>query len=365
MGPEHSVLRYNLSLYLLNGVPWHMLGDGSAREVARDLDDLPIAPRWQMKLERDLAQPYTDREVIEALTAKERQLGRAVRRFRELAGGRGDAELYLMGGVLKGRFGPNSDIDLVIDSDDAFVDRVMKSEYGAHNPDAEEFRVGSYAYASARGEHYGPFLNLGTLDQIDQHAHPLLDAFQRGLRDKGIELSLEDGSVRYDPASIEPATEADQVAARILEYEKAYRQVMDTSVMLRYADADIDERELVAYTREHMVEMGRSLAKRFFDCLDAPRLREHLESRGERADWDSSALAEVLTSLDPEALCDLAGLVEPLERLAFILAGLEDAKETGAATLFEAERERAAGRLERATPLEFPHPASLRQMTGT
>src|SRR5262249_45179462 len=130
--PEYSLYRYNLSRYVLNGTPGHLLNDPtmSVEGLARSSDLL--APRWREKIERDRAAPYSDAEVMQELDKKEGELRAAAAYLRDSGRAPAGATLHLMGGITKGRFGCGSDLDLLVDSSDpAFNAWALRSDVGA------------------------------------------------------------------------------------------------------------------------------------------------------------------------------------------------------------------------------------------
>lgn len=76
--------------------PWDLMDTSTPRS------------RWHHKLQRDLSSPYTDREATEKLAELEAELETLMRAQKPFP-----SRLFVTGGITRGRFGANSDLDLV------------------------------------------------------------------------------------------------------------------------------------------------------------------------------------------------------------------------------------------------------------
>lgn len=78
-----------------------------------DLMDLNVQrpaeeQRWVKKIQREVANPYSDRQAADKIEALDRDLLSLI----SVKGTRFPSKLYVAGGINKGRFGGNSDLDL-------------------------------------------------------------------------------------------------------------------------------------------------------------------------------------------------------------------------------------------------------------
>jgi hypothetical protein len=87
--PEHQCLQENLATYLS-----HRAGDDQ------------LAPRWQNKLDRELAHPYGDSQVGERIDQLQNSLKSVLDSLPAYP-----SQLYLTGSFSRGRLGVNSDLD--------------------------------------------------------------------------------------------------------------------------------------------------------------------------------------------------------------------------------------------------------------
>lgn len=72
------------------------------------MDTTTPRTRWHHKLQRDLSSPYTDREATEKLHQLEAELQTLMRVQNPFP-----SRLFVTGGITRGRFGANSDVDLI------------------------------------------------------------------------------------------------------------------------------------------------------------------------------------------------------------------------------------------------------------
>ncbi len=351
-GPEYTLMRTNAARYLLNGLPWRIFESADLAFLAERPERLRMSSRWAEKLERDLAAPYTDAEALAALKKKEGDLLHAARVLLRDPRAK-DASLHLMGGITKARFGGGSDLDLLVDSPDkSFVDWALHSEVGVLNEGAKEIRLGELAFARARAERYAGFVELGKVGDVAAKAAPLVDVLKASFANIGMRFDEATGHVEVlgDVTALDVAPEVPESDEHVLEHEKRYAPLFDTRALLRYLDAGIDPRELRAFSRDALVEIGVTLLDRFFVAgldldrlsdfvvgdaaaafFDGPRGRAVLEAHGVNdahglVKKGPAALGDALRALGPEEVFDLAGVSDPLERLAMLLAGFEAAK---------------------------------------
>lgn len=115
---EHVLLRENLASCLFNG------GASAERDASS---------RWGRKLARDLERPYSDAQVFERLSVLEQRVQELS--LHSLPG----ATWFVCGGMAKGRFGANSDVDLTCDG--AFRPDQLAALKGLAGWEAAEFKA--------------------------------------------------------------------------------------------------------------------------------------------------------------------------------------------------------------------------------
>lgn len=126
----YVLFRENIARYIYNAYPDETLKDLSAREATISRALLPPAARWLDKLDRDLAEPYSDDDVLAHLDRLQAELAVAVALMREMRP-EGGFTLTLMGGLMRGRFSARSDLDVILRSPDQdFFERMMKHPFG-------------------------------------------------------------------------------------------------------------------------------------------------------------------------------------------------------------------------------------------
>jgi len=72
--------------------------------------------RWGIKLRRDVGHPYSDADVAAHLRGLGAELSGKVERLTALNGGEFPFKLYVIGSLVRGRFGGNSDLDVLLNS---------------------------------------------------------------------------------------------------------------------------------------------------------------------------------------------------------------------------------------------------------
>lgn len=103
-GSQHTVLRENLAHYNAQ------LSDPIFDEMElMALDRTAEESRWTGKLQRDLNKPYTDAQVGQQLE----KLDQDLKTLLQVGGTPFPRTLYVTGSVTKGRFGGNSDLDVL------------------------------------------------------------------------------------------------------------------------------------------------------------------------------------------------------------------------------------------------------------
>jgi hypothetical protein len=86
--------------------------------------------RWQGKLERDLHHPYDDAAALARLDHLQAELEDFVR-WLDARAPRGSYRILVMGGLLRGRLSAHSDVDLMLETDDAaLLDAALASPFG-------------------------------------------------------------------------------------------------------------------------------------------------------------------------------------------------------------------------------------------
>lgn len=130
LSPGRTIFLENLARYLHNAYSDETLRELASGEGPLAVSDLPPAPRWMDKIVRDLDTPYDDEKVREHLARLQAELEEAARLLKEWSpqGGYG---LTLMGGLMRGRVSANSDLDVILRTDDqALFERAMTSPFG-------------------------------------------------------------------------------------------------------------------------------------------------------------------------------------------------------------------------------------------
>ena len=197
-GPHYVLLRENLASYFFNGVyPSEILKLAAHPDPLSQLDEC-VSERWRKKITKDLGRPYTNSDVLAHVDELDRQMACPLTFIKDAAGGE-EYSLSLTGSFIKGRFSVNSDIDLVIQSNDSKLVRLaVTSEHGhvgrLHPNDvafADTGRVKSailkYEVPIGRGE---DFL------KGDQH---LRDIYLKTLESNGILLDDKTGCASFLP----------------------------------------------------------------------------------------------------------------------------------------------------------------------
>jgi hypothetical protein len=158
----YGIYRENMARYLYNAYPDAQLSALNA-SGAKSVAELPQVPRWTDKLERDAAKPYSDAQVGEHL---DRLQGELVDAIKMLRGFNSEASfrLVLMGGLPRGRFSANSDLDVVLKTEDhELFAKAMESPYGYLVK--ERFVILSPAARNKRvGRALGPTLDIDPKD---------------------------------------------------------------------------------------------------------------------------------------------------------------------------------------------------------
>jgi polyhydroxyalkanoate synthesis regulator phasin len=77
--------------------------------------------RWGKKLQRDIEKPYSDEEVFSHLETVQKELKQKLEQAKALNPTPFPAKIYVTGSLVKGRFGANSDLDLLADAGDSRI----------------------------------------------------------------------------------------------------------------------------------------------------------------------------------------------------------------------------------------------------
>lgn len=357
LGDEHAMLRYTLGRYLYNG-----LGDKTIDALVRDDGSDPLASpqlasRWRAKATRELGDPFVNGDVVERLRELGRMFKEAVETIEQCGGKTGDYKLHLLGSIVKGRAGKGSDVDVLIECPDKeLADRVFKSKYGyAGAPEDSPVVIGGYEYAMSRGSHYGPMIDLGDARGALSNPDFLVEIYANAVKPFGI--GLEKGAsgewgVKEKPAERLPERETEEIAERVLEYEKSYRDYMGTDFLLRHLEDTAPLADVSYLPFQRLVARGEAWLKRLPDVLTKDRVLAFLETpegeammRGPRGTTflenaglsSADALKHHLEAkgfaglpmdhlLNGEMAGALLGIGEPLDRLALDLAACERAK---------------------------------------
>lgn len=205
---EHTVLRENVATYLTQLKP----------EFLEQLQTQP-EDTWQrsltcayahgpvdmvQKLSRDLAQkPYDDAAVSARLEQLQSELQEKMQTIRE---GNGDypCRFYLAGSVVKGRFGANSDLDLICQASPEW----SKTHYRhAFDDVSVQYFQGDPAYLASFAptvEVTGPDLRLIYQQGLEARGYALDDGHlvaQRTIR-REVEVPPQNGSINWSAATM-------------------------------------------------------------------------------------------------------------------------------------------------------------------
>lgn len=152
----------------------------------------------------------------------------------------------------------------------------------------------------------------------------------------GIVFDGANGHVTFDPETVHFTPEVPAADEAILELEKQLRQA-DASVLAPYADLDINANDLRWFRRKELRELGSSLLDRAIAFAEIDTLRAFVRAQSDA--WARSRGAATALSLSrrsPESLLvlvaeltaeetlDLIGITQPFERVATLVAALEE-----------------------------------------
>lgn len=203
---NHSVMLENLAHY--NAQLQQPLSD-EMELMDLSVERTPTEHRWIGKIQRELRKPYDDGQVVQQMEALEADLKSLV----SLKGGKFPSKLYITGSANKGRFGGNSDLDMlaegllsdrsaaslaarpgwdvrkVVDKDGQTLRQEVSSPAGVHvdfllRPEFEQL---SHWY----GQHFE--VDVARL-QAGQGSG-LQEAIGKGFEEKGYEVSWQGGGL--------------------------------------------------------------------------------------------------------------------------------------------------------------------------
>lgn len=360
-GGEYALMRYTLGRYLYNGLSDQAIA-ALVADTSRDPFASPqLASRWKAKAERELKAPFKNDAVVNRL----RELGDKVKDAVGVIGGQGgkpgDYKLHILGSIVKGRAGAGSDVDVLVETPDkALAQRIFESRYGYLGAPADSpVVIGGYEYAMSRGSNYGPIVNLGDGSGLVQDRDLLVGLYAKAVAEHGIDLKRgDDGKWTVKVKSGDfapPQRETEEIAEKVLEYEKAYRDYMNSDFILRHLKDTAPLADVSHLPFNRLVARGEALIKAHLrGALTAENLRTFVASPdGERLLQSERGQA----FLRKAGLRDGAGLVDALQRrglaglplaqlvngeMATALVGLGDPLDALAVDLAAAERARRA-----------------------
>jgi predicted nucleotidyltransferase len=146
--------------------------------------------RWYQKLHKDLLCPYTDREVLQRLERVEQDMQAEDALWRARLGPR---RYIVFGGLLKGRYGGNSDVDYLVDMEGLTRAEALQVTAGRESTvKAQPQLRENFQEKFARLQAGTPSMRL--LDE-DQPWRGLRDLIVDCLQSKGFELNFDLGTV--------------------------------------------------------------------------------------------------------------------------------------------------------------------------
>jgi len=126
---DHAIFYENLARYVYNSADDAALAELAARPGRVQASDVSSL-RWSGRLERDLRQPYDDAAALARLDRLQEQLEDLVRWLR-VQSPRGGYSILIMGGILRGRISAHSDLDVMLETDDAqLLNAALASPFG-------------------------------------------------------------------------------------------------------------------------------------------------------------------------------------------------------------------------------------------
>ncbi|MHB2020521.1 MAG: hypothetical protein ACYCW6_26595 [Candidatus Xenobia bacterium] len=188
--------RENIATYL-----YHSLGQDGIRDLldstapvtlqdVRDHLQPHVAARWMKKLERDLPNPYSDREVFDNLSKLESRFRDEVLHLQQWSGEH-SCHILVNGSLPKGRMGKGSDIDAVVQVEDAAFREQLLQHFGPLHAQ----NISIYALQTDPGQRpleqamLGPRLDLGDGTPLVQNPHFLTDSYVGLLQRRGWDVS--------------------------------------------------------------------------------------------------------------------------------------------------------------------------------
>lgn len=350
-----ELMHYNLIRYLINGTTPEGL-TWLSRNFKGKPSELPeikmLNARWLDKIKRTFDHPFTNDEVLLNLASLGEKLKRTVRFIRENGGKTSPYRIYLMGSATKGRLGSTSDMDVLVDTkDNELMEKVIDSEFGYRGAKDPAFTAGPFNYAANRMDFFKPAVNIGDGTQLLEDPKFLENLYIDIAKKYGVIIETDDGTTRVrideDAAARLARREVPQAAEKVLEYEKRYRDFINTDFVLQYLKDAEKTKELAHIPLARLIDIGEDLAKAYLphhftyqslvDFLKTPRGGDFLKSKSV-----TSACAEegieplnipdairqgkglkVLSAIPMEDLPEIMSLSDPVECLALLYAGAE------------------------------------------
>jgi hypothetical protein len=371
-GEQYGLMRLVVARYLLNGLSDKAIGSLVADDKADALASTRVASRWQEKALRELAQPFTNDDVVQRVRHLGAELKDAVREIQKLGGTADSYKVHILGSLVKGRAAKGSDLDVLIETrDDALRERVFDSPFGwrGKKPDGDVV-LGSYEYLTSRGAFYGPTLDIGDGQRFVDDPNALVEVWAKSVAPYGVRVEMgKDGAVRVEVetgalSDVSVARETEAVAERLLEHEKSFRRFVDTDFLLRHLRdvaplADVADVPLDRLVRSGEVLLRQRLPSslnraRVLELLATPLGDDKLRAPGGAAFLKAAGLADrdalierVERSgiaglpwalfVDGEVACELMRVGDPFYRLCVDVAAADRAKKERTGTVVKGD----------------------------
>lgn len=139
---DHNLLKGNIATYLFNGASRKTLEE-IGKESTLDPDGILSRlerQRWKGKLERDLKSPFTDGEVFGHIKALNSELSEKVKFILSHSKGY-PMKMYIIGSFAKGRLGANSDLDVLVETNDGKLREKIGKDFAQQLKDGKDDSV--------------------------------------------------------------------------------------------------------------------------------------------------------------------------------------------------------------------------------
>lgn len=236
-GNDRALMKTSVSDYLYNALSDEQLARLAKNEIItmREISAFVKNPRWLQKIKREMAAPYTDAEVVEHLKSLDLELKEKVR---SLSGpGRSPGHLYLAGGFAKGRFGNNSDLDVLAEIKDAKAWKEVEAELLRQKKEGVEDRVKIVPLPADKYQKLfkvkmvGPRVDLGDGAEILARDNFLLDRYLGTMKKRGVSIELR--------ADGKPGVSLPEKLARQREVKSRSLEIMMERMINRSDKAEI------------------------------------------------------------------------------------------------------------------------------